>query len=174
MSWLPEGWVHPTEVELSTGHHLRPIRGADVDLDMPAVMGSRERLWSRYGAAWGWPPATLTREQDQEDLQHHADEIETHESFNYALFDRDETELIGCVYIDPPSSREADAEIDWWVRDEYVGTAVERALDELVPRWIAEDWPFSRPRFGPPVAGNTEPSGDYRRLRSVERLAWGS
>ena len=101
---LPEGWVHPTEVELPTGHHLGPIRGADVDLDMPAVMGSRERLWSRYGAAWGWPPATLTREQDQEDLQHHEDEIEAHESFNYALFDRDETELIGCVYIDPPSS----------------------------------------------------------------------
>ena len=67
-------------------------------------MGSRQRLWSRYGAAWGWPPATLTREQDQEDLQHHEDEIEAHESFNYALFDRDETELIGCVYIDPPSS----------------------------------------------------------------------
>ena len=73
---------------------MRPIRGADVDLDMPAVMGSRERLWSRYGAAWGWPPATLTREQDQEDLQHHEDEIEAHGSFNYALFDRDETELI--------------------------------------------------------------------------------
>jgi RimJ/RimL family protein N-acetyltransferase len=140
---------------------LRPIRGADVDLDMPAVMGSRDRLWSRYGAAWGWPPATLTREQDREDLQHHADEIEAHESFNYALFDREETELIGCLYIDPPSAPEADAEIDWWVRDEYVGTAVEQALNELVPKWIANDWPFRRARFGPPVVGNTELSGDY-------------
>jgi hypothetical protein len=128
---------------------------------MPAVMGSRERLWSRYGAAWGWPPATLTREQDQEDLQHHADEIKAHESFNYALFDREETELIGCVYIDPPTSREADAEIEWWVRDEYVGTAVEQALNKLVPKWIADDWPFRRPRLGPPVVGNTELSGDY-------------
>ena len=161
LNWLPEGWAHPTEVELPTGHHLRPIRGADVDLDMPAVMGSRQRLWSRYGAAWGWPPDTLTREQDLEDLQHHAEEIEAHESFNYALFDREETELIGCVYIDPPSAPEADAEIDWWVRDEYVGTAVEQALNELVPTWIADDWPFRRPRFGPPVVGNTELGGDY-------------
>ena len=39
------------------GHHLRPIRADDVDLDMVAVMGSRERLWSIYGEAWGWPPA---------------------------------------------------------------------------------------------------------------------
>jgi RimJ/RimL family protein N-acetyltransferase len=161
LNWLPEGWSHPTEIELSTGHHLRPIRAADVDLDMPAVMGSRERLWSIYGSAWGWPPATLTREQDQEDLQHHADEIEAHKSFNYALFDRDETELIGCVYIDPPTSPDVDAEISWWVRNEYVGTAVEQALNELIPRWITEDWPLRRPGFGPPVTGNPDSGGEY-------------
>ena len=65
--WLPEDWTHPTRVDLSTGHHLRPIRATDVDLDMVAVMGSQERLWSIYGQAWGWPPATMTAEQDRED-----------------------------------------------------------------------------------------------------------
>jgi hypothetical protein len=87
MPWLPADWDHPRLVELPTGHHLRPIRGADVDLDMLAVMGSQERLWSIYGGAWGWPPVSMTREQDAADLQRHADEMETHESFNYALFD---------------------------------------------------------------------------------------
>ncbi len=145
--WLPDGWDHPTRVELPTGHHLRPIRADDVDLDMPAVMGSRERLWSIYGEAWGWPPATMTAEQDREDLQHHADEMVTHESFNYALFDADETELIGCVYIDPTDKPGGDADISWWVRDEYVGSEVESALDELVPRWIAEEWPLQQPRY---------------------------
>jgi RimJ/RimL family protein N-acetyltransferase len=153
MPWLPADWDHPRRVELSTGHHLRPIRAADVDLDMLAVMGSQERLWSIYGAAWGWPPVSMTRELDAVDLQHHADEMETHESFNYALFDEAETELIGCVYIDPADLPDADAEISWWVRDEYVGTEVEAALDTLVPRWIAADWPLQRPRFGPPLRG---------------------
>ncbi len=74
-TWLPDGWAHPTRVELSTGHHLRPIRATDVDLDMLAVMGSRERLWSIYGEAWGWPPAHMTAEQDREDLAHHEAEI---------------------------------------------------------------------------------------------------
>jgi RimJ/RimL family protein N-acetyltransferase len=156
VAWLPADWTHPTRVELSTGHHLRPIRASDVDLDMPAVMGSRERLWSIYGAAWGWPPATMTREEDEEDLQHHEDEIQAQKSFNYALFDDQETELLGCIYIDPTDLPGSDAEISWWVRDEYVGTAVEAELDVLVPRWIAEDWPFIRPRFGPPTV---EPSG---------------
>ena len=147
ISWLPQDWQHPTRVELTTGHHLRPIRADDTALDMPAVMGSQERLWSIYGEAWGWPPTTMTAEQDREDLQRHADEIEAHESFNYALLDADETELIGCVYIDPPEKPDADAEISWWVRDEYVGSIVEAALDELVPAWIASDWPLAAPRY---------------------------
>src|SRR6478609_4504209 len=145
--WLPEGWQHPIHVELSTGHHLRPIRAEDTELDMPAVMGSQERLWSIYGEAWGWPPPTMTAEQDREDLQHHADEMETHESFNYALFDADETELIGCCYIDPTDKAGADADISWWVRDEYVGSSVEAALGAFVPGWIARDWPLEQPRY---------------------------
>jgi RimJ/RimL family protein N-acetyltransferase len=145
--WLPEDWDHPRRVELPTGHHLRPIRAADVDLDMLAVMGSQERLWSIYGAAWGWPPVSMTREQDAADLQRHADEMETHESFNYALFDADETALVGCVYIDPTDKPGADADISWWVVDECVGTELEAALDELVPRWIGDEWPLERPRY---------------------------
>ena len=145
--WLPEGWQHPERVEVHDGYHLRPIRADDVDLDMPAVMGSRERLWSIYGEAWGWPPAGMTAEQDREDLQHHEDEIEAHESFNYALLDADETELVGCVYIDPADRPGADADISWWVRDEHVGSPVEAALDALVPAWVARDWPLRAPRY---------------------------
>jgi RimJ/RimL family protein N-acetyltransferase len=145
--WLPDSFIHPARVEVGLGHHLRPIRAEDVDLDMVAVMGSRERLWRTYGVAWGWPPATMTHEQDREDLARHAAEMETHDSFNYALLDTDETALLGCVYIDPPEKPGADAEISWWVVDECVGTELEAALDALVPRWIAEAWPLTRPRY---------------------------
>ena len=91
--------------------------------------------------------------------------METHESFNYALFDTDETALLGCVYIDPPEKPGADAEISWWVVDECVGTELEAALDELVPRWIAEDWPLRPPALRRPrpvvggVAGAAGPAG---------------
>jgi hypothetical protein len=89
----------------------------------------------------------MTHEQDREDLAHHEEEIERHESFNYALFDEGETELLGCVYIDPAEKVGADAEFSWWVVDALVGSDVERALDELVPRWIANDWPLAEPRY---------------------------
>lgn len=145
-AWLPPEFEHPHRVELPTGHHLRPIRAADVDLDMPAVMGSQERLWRIFGPAWGWPPATLTYEQDLEDLARHEAEIERHESFNYALFDAGETALLGCVYIDPAEKVGADADISWWVVDALVDTEIEAGLDAFVPQWLAVSWPFTAPR----------------------------
>lgn len=145
--WLPRDWVHPRRADLPTGHHLRPIRAADVDLDYPAVMGSRQRLWSIYGQAWGWPPEWMTLAQDREDLAHHEAEIEAHDAFNYALFDAAESQLLGCVYIDPPARTGADADISWWVVDRLVDSHVERALDDFVPRWVATRWPLSAPRY---------------------------
>src|SRR5947208_5961066 len=73
--WIRDGFETPQRVELATGHHLRPIRESDVEIDHPAVMGAREKLWSKYGEAWGWPPADMTIEKDREDLRHHEDEI---------------------------------------------------------------------------------------------------
>jgi RimJ/RimL family protein N-acetyltransferase len=143
MSWLPAEFVHPTRVDVCPGYHLRPIRADDTAIDYPAVMGSRESLWARYGATWGWPSATMTEEQDRTDLARHEREIAEHVSFNYALFDEDETALVGCVYIDP--AEENDAEISWWVVDELVGGPVRQALDAFVPTWIATAWPFRAP-----------------------------
>jgi Acetyltransferase (GNAT) domain len=145
MAWLPDGFSHPARVELLTGHHLRPIRADDVDIDYAAVMGSRERLWARYGEAWGWPPATMTLEQDRDDLAHHEAEIAARETFNYAALDGDETALYGCVYIDPPDDRSpsgTDAVISWWVVDAAVGTALEAALARFVPEWAQRTWGF--------------------------------
>lgn len=145
--WLPESWAHPTRVVLTDGHHLRPMGPDDVDIDLPAVRGSRDRLWSIYGQAWGWPPENLTREADIDDLAHHAAEIEAHESFLYGLFDAEESALLGCLYIDPAAKVGADADISWWVVDDLVGSDLAAALDDFVPRWIAAEWPLSRPRY---------------------------
>jgi hypothetical protein len=118
-----------------------------VDIDYPAVMGSRERLWARYGETWGWPPETMSFEADREDLARHEAEAEANEAFNYAVLDADETALLGCVYIDP--SDEFDAQVSWWVVDELLGSELERALDDFVPRWLRETWGFTRVDYSP-------------------------
>ena len=148
VAWLDDDFTHPRRVELSTGHHMRPIRETDVDIDYPAVMGSQSSLWARYGASWGWPPATMTFEQDRADLARHEREIEAHESFNYAVLTADETELVGCVYVEPPGSEHGappgtDAVWSWWVVDSEVGGPLDAALHEFVPRWLEEAWGFT-------------------------------
>ena len=148
MSWLPADFVHPVHVPVpGTELHLRPIREADAEIDYPAVMGSRRRLWQMFGPAWAWPKDTMTLEADRRDLRRHEEEIAAHQSFNYALLDEMETTIFGCVYIDPPERAGADGEISWWVVDDLVGSETERAFDLLVPQWIVADWPFSQPRY---------------------------
>ena len=152
MAWLADSFQHPTRVELPTGHHMRPIRADDVEIDYPAVMGSRERLWEKYGEAWGWPPPTMTYEQDRADLARHEAEIAAQETFNYAVLDAAETALLGCVYIDPPefgTQEGADAVVSWWVVDDAVGSELERALDDLIRGWLAETWGFAAVEYFP-------------------------
>lgn len=162
--WLPVTFTPPARLELATGHHLRPIRASDVDLDYPAVMGSRDRLFSIFGRAWGWPPATLSYEQDRADLVRHADEMVALASFNYAMFDRDETALLGCVYVDPPEKVGADADISWWVVDTEVSGALASTLRDEVPVWIATVWPFTAPRF----VGETVTWDEYLALPDLD------
>ncbi len=152
MVWLSDGFEHPMRVALPTSHHLRPIRADDVDIDYPAVMGSRERLWARYGEAWGWPPSDMSYEEDRTDLARHEAEIAAHETFNYAVLDEAETTLLGCVYIDPPAPESppgTDAVVSWWVIDEAVGSALEQALADFVPRWLTEAWSFAAVEYSP-------------------------
>jgi hypothetical protein len=124
------------------GHHLRPIRASDVEIDYPAVMGSRASLWTRFGEMWGWPAADMSYEADLKDLARHEAEIAAHVTFNYAVLHRDETELLGCVYIDPPSERApagADALVSRWVVDSEVGGDRSRFSAAEAAVWVAEE-----------------------------------
>lgn len=152
MTWLPEEFAHPERLDLTTGHHLRPIRADDVDIDYPAVMGSREHLWAQYGEAWGWPPADMTLAADRKDLAHHERENAAQATFCYAVLPADERELVGCVYLDPPygpAPPGTDAMASWWVVEREAGGPLERALDEAIPRWLGDRWGFRSVHFFP-------------------------
>ncbi len=147
MPWLSDSFVYPLAVPIpGGGYHLRPITPADTELDYQAVMSSPARLWSLFGEVWGWPKPDMTTERDRADLVRHEREMQARHSFNYAVFNEGETALLGCVYIDPPLRAGADAEIAWWVVDEYCESNLEQRLDRFVPAWISAAWPFRQPR----------------------------
>ena len=84
----------------------------------------------------------MTFEQDRDDLAHHEVEIAAQETFNYAVLDADETELLGCVYVDPPEAGSppgADAVVSWWLVDAAAGSELERALADAHPGLAGRD-----------------------------------
>jgi hypothetical protein len=94
----------------------------------------------------------MTFEQDREDLVHHEVEIAAQETFNYAVLDPGETELLGCVYIDPPDDGcppGTDALVSWWVVDAARGGDLERTLADVIPRWLADTWRFRAVHYAP-------------------------
>jgi RimJ/RimL family protein N-acetyltransferase len=139
VTWIDPSFDYPARLDLPGGHHMRPIRAADAEIDLPAVMGARDRLFAQYGEAWGWPPESMSVEVDRADLAHHEDEMRAREGFNYAILDADEGELLGCVYI-YPSDADADADVSWWLVDAALGSELERSLEEVVPAWLADTW----------------------------------
>ncbi len=138
--WLPLEWQPPYRVALPTGHHLRPVRSSDVDRHLHAVLSSREHLWSICGR--GWPPVTLTVDQDRMDLERCEADMRQRRAFTYVLFDPGETELLGGVRI-ARSTTDLGADVSWWVTDWLVGGPIEAVLDSFVPIWIARDWPIT-------------------------------
>ena len=56
----------------------------------------------------------------------------------------DESRLLGCVYVDPPTKRGYDAEVTWWVRSSELASGLDDDLGETVRTWIANAWPFSQ------------------------------
>lgn len=139
MTFLPKNFDPPGLLE--TEHfRIRPITIHDVVKDYDAVMTSREHLWGMFGDVWGWPPESLTLEEDLIDLAWHQKEGEIRSSFNFAVMSLDEKRLLGCVYID--LSEKADAEIAFWVRKDELDTGLEETLEETVRKWISSEWPF--------------------------------
>jgi hypothetical protein len=73
--------------------------------------------------------------------------ISAHVTCKYAVLNHVETELVGCVYIDPPGEGTpdgADALVSWWVVDRELGGDLDRSLNTLVPSWLADRWGFQQ------------------------------
>lgn len=157
----------PREVTLPKGldqerFHLRPITIHDVVKDYAAVMGCREYLWSLFGDAWGWPPATLTLEEDLIDLAWHQKEHQLRSTFNFAVMSPDESRLLGCVYVDPPTKQGFDAEAFWWAVPDEAG--LEDEVGRAATAWIEAEWPFEQVAY----PGRVQSWAEYNALPDAD------
>ena len=136
--WIP---VPTVPRLLDTGRlRLRPLTIHDAVKDFDAVMTSRADIWELFGPGSGWPAETLSLEQDLIDLAWHQKEFQSHGSYTYTVVSLDESQVLGCIYLYPPSDPTTQADLLWWVRTSELGTGLKEHLREALQRWISDDW----------------------------------
>jgi RimJ/RimL family protein N-acetyltransferase len=86
------------------------------------------------------PPFVPTVAENLVDLGWHQKEFELRRSFAYTVVAPDESQVIGCVYVNPSETH--DARIRLWVRRSAWDEGLDPLLEGAVRDWIERDWPF--------------------------------
>jgi len=87
-----------------------------------AVIASRTRLHESFCVGDSWPPETMSVEDNQRDLEWHADELKRRSSFTYTVIDPEMSGCAGCVYVYPPTRVGYDVELFMWLRSDRYST----------------------------------------------------
>lgn len=122
---------------------IRTLTINDVVKDYDAVMTSIDHLQKMYPTS-NWPNRDLTFEQDLIDLGWHQKEFQLRRSFAYTVVQLDESEVIGCLYIDPTKKGDFEASITMWVRTSVFEEGLDPILYKTVRNWIDAKWPFKK------------------------------
>ncbi|MER3433543.1 MAG: GNAT family N-acetyltransferase [Leptolyngbya sp. ERB_1_1] len=144
MPFVPVEFKVPTTLETQE-FRLRMLTVHDVVKDYEAVMSSATHLKTVFpGGSW---PDGLSLEQNLIDLGWHQKEFQTRRSFAYTVLNPSESQVIGCVYINPSRKRGFDAEVFLWARQSELANGMESRLHHAVRTWIAREWPFKMVAF---------------------------
>ena len=144
--FVPANFVVPVVFE-NEHFRIRTLTVNDVVKDYDAVMSSLDHLQGIFGPNESWPSAELTFEQDLIDLGWHQKEFQMRSTFAYTVVTLDEKRVIGCIYINPTSKGEFDADITMWVRADVVSDGLDSILFNTVKDWVSEDWAFEKPAY---------------------------
>lgn len=142
--FVPADFAVPATLE-TPEFRLRMLTVNDVVRDYDAVMSSIEHcrtIWP--GGKW---PVGLTLEQNLIDLGWHQKEFQTRRSFAYTVVRPDESQVLGCVYIEPTRKRGHDAVVYLWARQSELASGLEARLHTAVRDWIRARWPFTNAAF---------------------------
>ena len=146
MSFVPDDFDVPRTFS-GPGFRLEPLGAEHNERDHEAWMSSIDHIEATPGVeVWaGEWPVPMTLEDNLADLVAHAAEFEERTAFAYSVLDGED--VVGCLYIDPPTRAGHDAEVMSWVRASRAELDVE--VWRAVSAWLADVWPFESPYYAP-------------------------
>ena len=139
---VPDNFVVPQKLQ-SDEFILKPLTVNNLIKDYDAVMSSVEHLKAYMGVEDNWP-VDLTIEENLIDLGWHQREFTLRHSFAYTVMSPDEHLCLGCCYIYPSESEAFDAQVFYWIREDFLQGGLETRLGKTFQKWLEKDWPFSK------------------------------
>tara|TARA_Y100001970_G_scaffold145082_1_gene178246 strand:- start:902 stop:1411 length:510 start_codon:yes stop_codon:yes gene_type:complete len=146
VKFVPNSVLVPTGIK-NKEFKIRMLTIHDLVLDYDAVMTSIEHLKGVFGPNSSWPSKNLTLEQDLVDLAWHQKEFEIKSSFAYTVLNLNETQCLGCLYINPTEKVGYDAEIIFWVRKSEIANGLDERLFSEIKFWLSKEWWFKNVGF---------------------------
>lgn len=142
-AFVPADFEPPTALRHDR-FRLEPLGPQHNDADHAAWMSSIDHIRATPGFPSGdWPPVDgMPLEENLDDLRRHADDFTARTGFTFTVLDPATHDVVGCVYVYPSRSDDADVIVRSWVRASHAELDV--PLADAVAAWLAADWPWER------------------------------
>lgn len=153
MSFVPEDFEVPREL-VCEEFRLEPLGPEHNEGDYRAWTSSIAHIRSTPGfEGWSWPTPDMTPAENLGDLERHAADFAERSGFTYTVRAAGSDEIIGCVYIYPPTSGASGAsgvsgaDVRSWVSADHA--VLDVTLYQAVSAWLRSAWPFTVVRYAP-------------------------
>jgi hypothetical protein len=141
--FVPTDFEPPTAL-VSDHFRLEPLGPQHNEADHAAWTSSIAHVRSTPGFPDGnWPPPEgMSLDRNLDDLRRHAADFEARTGFTFTVLEPITGDVIGCVYLYPSQSPDADVTVQSWVRASHAELDV--PLADAVAAWLAAEWPWER------------------------------
>ena len=111
--------------------------------DYELVMRNQARLRQLFMGQTDWPKPDMTLADNTSAMEHHLREFNENIAYGFCVFDTDDKECIGTVYIDASEVDGYDCELHYWLDESLL--ALEPALEQRMLTWLKTHWRFDNP-----------------------------
>ena len=141
--FVPTDFEPPTAL-VSDLFRLEPLGPQHNEADHAAWTSSIAHIRSTPGFPDGnWPPPEgMSLDRNLDDLRRHAADFDARSGFTFTVLEPVTGDVIGCVYLYPAASLDADVTVQSWVR--VSRAELDIPLADAVAAWLAAEWPWKR------------------------------